>query len=1352
MRESNFAFPAQNKACVCITSQLYDRRALDTSSPLPLFNSLTHLTYLTSTSPRIREIMTMDGGLERLVRILRDFCMSPPPPASPAAFYGLLPPNYRAPRGPLQLNPPTGQFDKHAAYRFSLAFQCVVNIGVRGSEPIRSRVVQAGTLDVVGCILEAWLAGRGFAVGPSTSATGLPRETREARAARRAAAAGRGRIDAMETLVSDSSTTSPQRILAIDTSNIIPPRPQNIPEDVYNNYMAANRPGGINQQRILIDAASSSSAGPSSSSGSELRDDEIDAQTPVVRDRSATVVVRRRGEGSSHARENTNAYARDDPVSRHTSAAMHALAQLHAAHLAAQAQGAPPSPSPSASSTTSATGSIISTASTGARTRSRASSVSRSPVSRGSPVSSTVSSNRASPSPSARTTDTDTDGDADGDVEMVAAGVAGMGVGTAGAAAAPDVVGNHANAHVGRSRVGDSSASASPSPPPLNAHLNMNIPQPAEPQGIMNLNGNANGMNMNAMAGNMNMMGMGMGGMMGGGMAMLGMEGMGLMGLNRDPRIAGEEGGVGMGMGLGGEEDGGAAADMMLGMGMMNGGDIGMLGLDGAMGMLGGGMGMMGMGVNMGMNMGGLTMMGGMPLPMGMGDVSGSAGGDSEARADTDADAEESDTGAQGQSSSSGLLAPRRREEDIQTQQTPRAGVVRLPSPPSSSPVAGPSSASSSASVYDEEEGDLDEEEGEVVVAVRGSSSNSSSGTMRRASTLRAAQTRLPSSDDGASGSGSTSTAEATHANSQTQASARQPTASPSMPTPAPRASQHHTPYPGAPRVPAAPSPAVRARRATAADAPSPPIVPTLVPPTATRTREREDRHHHSHTHPTGPYRDEDVLLSLQLLAYLSKYPHVRQAFYKRRNGFHPASALAVAAAKASETPEQQPPLPKAPEMVREGKSRQTPGGQQLAFLRAFGVSGKEKEKGKAPLTGSSRASATPVSPPPAPTSATPPSRPGYETNVFSLVERFTFRPSSSETDLPNPPPKLPQEIQYWAGVIMRNACRKDDSRGGIRQCANMLCGRWEEYPREFAKCRRCRKAKYCGKECQSTAWSEGHRFWCSAKEGDDAPDVTAAAASNAANNIVPSTSNATITADATDPNSAVPVGAERRERRERYAARERERLSAATTTAAVAGSVAGTTAADAATVRGFRPAGVHSNTVTTVFGGVPAAGGENAAAGPSRERAAAPESTRSRAMALLRRTAANANPLGAIGSPPPIQHRRDRDRETSTTVNYATFDTYMAERRRAEAGPTAIPAPGTLPGFPNHLHHPQPQNPADIDRYLASFGVPTRRRPSRTGREGDSSLSRAGDPTRESSTSGSGSGAGGDQDSMTIE
>ncbi|CCO36505.1 MYND-type zinc finger protein samB AltName: Full=Suppressor of anucleate metulae protein B [Rhizoctonia solani AG-1 IB] len=167
-----------------------------------------------------------------------------------------------------------------------------------------------------------------------------------------------------------------------------------------------------------------------------------------------------------------------------------------------------------------------------------------------------------------------------------------------------------------------------------------------------------------------------------------------------------------------------------------------------------------------------------------------------------------------------------------------------------------------------------------------------------------------------------------------------------------------------------------------------------------------------------GPYGDEEVLFSLQLLAYLSKYPHVRQAFY--------------------ETP---------------------------ATLRALVDASNEPKPPAQPI------SSTAQSP-----------------NVFSLVERFTFRPSPSETTLP----RLPHEIQYWAGVIMRNACRKDDQRGGIRQCANMLCGRWEEFPREFAKCRRCRKAKYCGKECQSKAWAEGHRFWCSAREEDDSQTIVA--------------------------------------------------------------------------------------------------------------------------------------------------------------------------------------------------------------------------------------------------------------------
>jgi hypothetical protein len=155
--------------------------------------------------------------------------------------------------------------------------------------------------------------------------------------------------------------------------------------------------------------------------------------------------------------------------------------------------------------------------------------------------------------------------------------------------------------------------------------------------------------------------------------------------------------------------------------------------------------------------------------------------------------------------------------------------------------------------------------------------------------------------------------------------------------------------------------------------------------------------------HPNGDrFSDDSVLLSLQLLAYLSKYPHVRTTFH------HPHVPMHMTFQFAS--PDR---LPRRP-----------------------------------------------------PKSAT--------NNIFSLVERFTFRPSVADPYMF----KVPPEIQYWAGVIMRNACRKDDARAGIRQCAHMSCGKWEKSAREFAKCRRCRKAKYCSKTCQSAAWSEGHRFW----------------------------------------------------------------------------------------------------------------------------------------------------------------------------------------------------------------------------------------------------------------------------------
>jgi hypothetical protein len=85
--------------------------------------------------------------------------------------------------------------------------------------------------------------------------------------------------------------------------------------------------------------------------------------------------------------------------------------------------------------------------------------------------------------------------------------------------------------------------------------------------------------------------------------------------------------------------------------------------------------------------------------------------------------------------------------------------------------------------------------------------------------------------------------------------------------------------------------------------------------------------------------------------------------------------------------------------------------------------------------------------------------------NIFPLVEKFTVRHHASD-------------MQYWAKVVMRNLCRKDDSRGGIRQCAYYQCGKWEKVTREFAKCRRCRRTKYCSKDCQKLAWVY-HRHWC---------------------------------------------------------------------------------------------------------------------------------------------------------------------------------------------------------------------------------------------------------------------------------
>ncbi|GIZ46428.1 hypothetical protein CKM354_000955400 [Cercospora kikuchii] len=177
--------------------------------------------------------------------------------------------------------------------------------------------------------------------------------------------------------------------------------------------------------------------------------------------------------------------------------------------------------------------------------------------------------------------------------------------------------------------------------------------------------------------------------------------------------------------------------------------------------------------------------------------------------------------------------------------------------------------------------------------------------------------------------------------------------------------------------------------------------------------------------------RDEDVLMSLQLLAYVSKYCNLRSYFQQS----HLVPRLKIDRELKMLDPDYNPAshsLPTQEELDEEWDNE---------FVK------KDDEK---------------------------------PYNIFPLIEKFTAKSSSRHAQ--NPPSPQQGDMQYWAGVVMRNLCRKDDSRGGIRQCAYWQCGKWEEFTRQFAKCRRCRRTKYCSKECQKGAWGS-HRFWCVAAE-----------------------------------------------------------------------------------------------------------------------------------------------------------------------------------------------------------------------------------------------------------------------------
>lgn len=152
MRETNFRSVPFNRASVSITTSLYDRRALDCTSDRPLIYSLNHLTYLAASSSRVRETLCTDGGLERLVAILKRCFYNDDESNSNLSDREFI------------------QRDTLLAWKWTLCFQCLVFVGTRGSEEIRTRMASCGIIPVIATVLDNYLQ---FVAKIKTSAKGM---------------------------------------------------------------------------------------------------------------------------------------------------------------------------------------------------------------------------------------------------------------------------------------------------------------------------------------------------------------------------------------------------------------------------------------------------------------------------------------------------------------------------------------------------------------------------------------------------------------------------------------------------------------------------------------------------------------------------------------------------------------------------------------------------------------------------------------------------------------------------------------------------------------------------------------------------------------------------------------------------------------------------------------------------------------------------------------------------------------------------------------------------------------------------------------------------------------------------
>lgn len=147
MRDSNVFSVSTNTACVFLTEDYYSRQALDCTSGSVLLQSLYNLMLLTLRSAVVRQTLAIDGGLERLVAIMRE-CISDD-------AYNAN--NYFSSQPPNEVIDETSRAHYYISWKWSLAFECLRHTCHFEGEKVRAKIVSAGIIPILITIIDNYL-------------------------------------------------------------------------------------------------------------------------------------------------------------------------------------------------------------------------------------------------------------------------------------------------------------------------------------------------------------------------------------------------------------------------------------------------------------------------------------------------------------------------------------------------------------------------------------------------------------------------------------------------------------------------------------------------------------------------------------------------------------------------------------------------------------------------------------------------------------------------------------------------------------------------------------------------------------------------------------------------------------------------------------------------------------------------------------------------------------------------------------------------------------------------------------------------------------------------------------------